>query len=102
MAASLGLIIRRPIYGSASKTAYTGTAGSVTVPGTAGAVMVWCSSAAFVRVSGKGTVATATDLPLPANAPIIIPTDNTTGAPITVSAIQDTAGGSMYCIAMAD
>ena len=40
--------------------------------------------------------------PRNANAPIIIPTDNTTGAPITVSAIQDTAGGNLYCIAMAD
>jgi len=99
MAASLGLVIRRPIYGSASKTAYTGTAGSTTVPASTASVLLWCSSAAYVRV---GATATTGDLPLPANAPIIIPTDNTTGAPITVSAIQDTAGGNLYCIAMAD
>lgn len=99
MAASLGLVIRRPVYGSASKTAYTGTAGSTTVPSYTASVLLWCSTAAYVRV---GAAATTTDLPLPANAPIIIPTDNTTGAPITVSAIQDIAGGNLYCIAMAD
>ena len=99
MAASLGLVIRRPIYGSASKTAYTGTAGSTTVPPYTASVLLWCSTAAYVRV---GATATTTDLPIPANAPIIIPTDNTTGAPITVSAIQDAAGGNLYCIGMAD
>lgn len=99
MAASLGIVIRRPIYGSGSKTAYTGTAGSVTVPASTASVLVWTSSAAFVRV---GATATTADLPLPANAPIIIPTDNTTGAPITVSAVQDTSGGNLYVIGMAD
>ena len=99
MAASLGLVIRRPSYGTATKTAYTGTAGSTTVPGYTASVLLWCSTAAYVRV---GATATTADLPLPANAPIIIPTDNTTGAPITVSAIQDSAGGNLYCIAMAD
>lgn len=99
MAASLGLVIRRPIYGSATKTAYTGTAGSTTVPPYTASVLLWCSTAAYVRVGGTATTA---DLPLPANAPIIIPTDNTTGAPITVSAIQDVANGNLFCIAMAD
>lgn len=99
MAASLGLVIRHPIYGSGSKTAYTGTAGTVTVPGTTASVMIWVSTAAFVRVGGT---ATTSDLPLPANAPIIIPTTSTTGAPITVSAIQDASNGNMYVIAMAE
>ncbi len=99
MAASLGLVIRRPIYGSASKTAYTGTAGSTTVPSYTSSVLLWCSTAAYVRVGGTATTG---DLPLPANAPIIIPTDNTTGAPITVSAIQEVANGNLFCIAMAD
>ena len=99
MAASLGLVIRRPIYGSASKTAYTGTAGSTTVPPYTASVLRWCSTAASGRV---GATATTTDLPIPANAPIIIPTDNTTGAPITVSAIQEVANGNLFCIAMAD
>lgn len=99
MAASLGLVIRRPIYGSASKTAYTTAAGSTTVPSYTASVLIWCSTAAYVRV---GAAAATTDLPLPANAPIIIPTDNTTGAPITVSAIRDSQDGNLYCIAMAD
>jgi len=99
MAASLGLVIRRPIYGSATKTAYTGTAGSTTVPPSTSSVLLWCSTAAYVRV---GATATTADLPIPANAPIIIPTDNTTGAPITVSAIQEVANGNLFCIAMAD
>lgn len=99
MAASLGLVIRRPIYGSATKTAYTGTAGSTTVPPYTASVLLWCSTAAYVRVGGTATTA---DLPIPANAPIIIPTDNTTGAPITVSAIQEVANGNLFCIAMAD
>lgn len=99
MAASLGIVIRRPIYGSGSKVAYTGTAGSVTVPASTASVLVWTSTAAFVRVGGT---ATTSDLPLPANAPIIIPTDNTNGAAITVSAVQDAAGGNLYVVAMAD
>jgi hypothetical protein len=99
MAASLGLVIRRPIYGSATKTAYTGTAGSTTVPPSTSSVLLWCSTAAYVRV---GATATTADLPIPANAPIIIPTDNTTGAPITVSAIQEVANGNLFCIGMAD
>lgn len=96
---SLNSVIRRPIYGTGQKVAYTGTAGSVTVPPYTQSVLIWCSTAAIVRV---GAVATAADLPLPANAPIIIPVGNTDGGPITVSGIQDTTGGSMYVIAMAD
>lgn len=96
---SLNSVIRRPIYGTGQKVAYTGTAGSVTVPPYTQSVRIWCSTAAMVRV---GAVATTADLPLPANAPIIIPVSNTDGGPITVSGIQDTTGGSMYVIAMAD
>lgn len=101
MSASLSSVIRRPIYGTGQKVAYTGTAGSVVLPSYTASVLVWCSTAAFVRV---GAVATATDLPIPANAPIIIPTGGSTdtGAPITVSAIQDATGGTLYVIGMAD
>jgi hypothetical protein len=96
---SLNNVIRRPIYGTGQKVAYTGTAGSVTVPPYTQSVMLWCSTVALVRV---GAVATAADLPIPANAPIIIPIGNTDGGPITVSAVQDSTGGTMYVIAMAD
>ena len=53
----------------------------------------------MVRV---GAVATAADLPLPANTPITIPVGSTNGGPIAVSGIQDATGGNMYVIAMAD
>ena len=100
MAGGYDQVIRDPIYGSATKTAYTGTAGSTTVPHNTQSVLVWVSSVAFVKVGGTATTG---DLPLPANAPIIIPvrSNQTTGSPITVSAIQDSAGGNLYCIAMA-
>ena len=99
MAASLGFVIRRPVYGTGQKVSYTGSAGSVTVPAETASVLVWCTTIAYVNV---GATATTTALPLPANAPIIIPCDVKTGAPVTVSAIQDTTGGTMYCIALAD
>lgn len=96
---SLNSVIRRPIYGTGQKVAYTGTAGSVTVPPYTQSVLIWCSSAALVRV---GAVATAADLPIPANTPITIPVGTTDGGPITVSGIQVQSGGNMYVIAMAD
>lgn len=101
MAGSLSFVIRDPMYGTASKTSYTGTAGSTTVNQQAQSVLLWTSTVAFVAI---GKTATTGDLPLPANAPIIIPIPASaqTGAPITVSAIQDSTGGSLYCIAMAE
>lgn len=101
MAGSLQFVIRDPLYGTGQKVAYTGTAGSVTVPQNTQSVLIWVSSVAMVRI---GATATTADLPLPANAPIIIPITlpQQTGGPITVSAIQDSAGGNMYCIAMAE
>lgn len=99
MSASLTSVIRRPLYGTGQKVAYTGTAGSVTLPPYTASVLVWCSTAAMVRV---GATATTADLPIPANAPIIIPTSNDTGAPVIVSGVQDATGGTMYVIAMAD
>ena len=102
MAGSLDFVIRNPIYGSATKTSYTGTAGSATIPATSQSVLVWCTSVAYVRIGA--TLATTGDLPLPANAPIIIPIPASaqTGAPITVSAVQDSAGGSLYCFGMSE
>ena len=101
MAGSLDFVIRDPMYGTASKTAYTGTAGSVTVNHQAQSVLIWVSTVAYVAI---GKTATTGDLPLPANAPIIMPVPNSaqTGSPITVSAIQDSTDRNMYCIAMAE
>ena len=81
--------------------AYTGTAGSVTGwnAGPQG-VLVWCTTDAYVRV-GEGVTATSADTPLPANTPvpIYVPqpgNGGATGAPWRVSAIQISAGGTLY------
>lgn len=80
---------------AAQTVAYTGTAGSITsFPGTATSFLVWTTTAAYVRVGG---VATTASTPIPANTPIVIKVPpNTTGAPITVSAIQISSGGNLY------
>jgi hypothetical protein len=96
---ALTLALRRPTYGTGKKVAYTGTAGSVIVPPETNTVILWCTTNAYVRV---GATATTTDLPLPAGVIAQIPVDNKTGGPITVSAIQEAAGGDMYCIAAAE
>lgn len=79
---------------------YTGTAGSTTAwpPGPQG-VVVWCDSAAYVVVGDGVTATTANGTPIPANTPIAftIPTNiNDTGATWLVSAIQISAGGTLY------
>jgi hypothetical protein len=96
MAGGNNFVIRDPKFGSGSKTSYTGTAGTTTVDAGCQSVLVWCSSVAFVAI---GRAALTTDVPVPANAPIILPIPITlvTGAPIVVSAIQDSAGGNLYC-----
>jgi hypothetical protein len=101
MAGSMDKVIRDPIYGNGSKTSYTGTAGSATISKDSQSVLVWCSTVAYVRI---GTTATTADLPIPANAPIILPVPLSVqnGQAITVSAIQDTTGGSLYCIGLAE
>lgn len=105
MAGAADFVIRTPIYGSGSKTTYTTVACQATIPSSAQSVLIFTSTVAFVAV-GKVASATAgsTDLPLPANAPIIIPIplNLQTGAPIVVSAIQDSSGGNMFCFAFSD
>lgn len=86
-----------PLDGYPAYTAnYTGTAGSTTAwnPGPEG-VVVWCTSAAYVRV-GEGVTATTADTPIPANTPIPFMVPNGTGAPWRVSAIQISGGGTLY------
>jgi hypothetical protein len=96
--------ILRPLNDAGFATqsvAYTGTAGSVT-GWNAGpqAVLVWCTSDAYIRI-GNGVTATTADTPLPANTPVPIyvpqPGDaGGTGGVWRVSAIQISAGGTMY------
>lgn len=86
-----------PLDGYPAYTAnYTGTAGSTTAwaPGPEG-VVVWCTSAAYVKV-GEGATATTADTPIPANTPIPFMVPNGTGAPWRVSAIQVSGSGTLY------
>ncbi|CAB4200334.1 hypothetical protein UFOVP1355_40 [uncultured Caudovirales phage] len=88
-------------YGAKS-VAYTGTAGTTLEwpPGPQG-VLIWCTSDAFIRV-GQGVTATTADTPIPANTPVPfnVPNPSTgvagTGGPWVVSAVQISAGGTLY------
>lgn len=89
----------RPLNDSGFATqsvAYTGTAGSVTGwnAGPQG-VLVWCTSDAYVLV-GEGVTATTAATPLPAGVPVPIFVPGGTGATWRVSAIQISAGGTLY------
>lgn len=81
---------------AAQSTAYTGTAGSVTGwnAGPQG-VLVWSTSDAYIRV-GEGVTATTADTPLPANTPVPFTVPRGTGGLWRVSAIQISAGGTLY------
>ena len=80
----------------ARTAAYTGTAGSTsTWPAGPQGVVVWCTTAAYVRV-GEGVTATTADTPIPPNTPIPFKVPGGTGAPWRVSAIQVTGGGTVY------
>ena len=89
----------RPLSDSGFATqsvSYTGTAGSVTGwnAGPQG-VLVWSTSDAYIAV-GEGATATTASTPLPAFTPVPIFVPAGTGAPWRVSAIQITAGGTLY------
>jgi hypothetical protein len=89
----------RPLADSnfaAQSVAYTGTAGSVTGWGAGPqGVLVWCTTDAYILV-GEGVTATSSSTPLPANTPVPIFVPSGTGAVWRVSAIQVSAGGTMY------
>lgn len=80
----------------ARTASYTGTAGSTT-PWNAGpqGVVIWSSTDAYVAV-GESVTATTSYTPIPANTPIPFVVPNGTGAPWRVSAIQVSAGGTVY------
>ena len=81
---------------AAQSASYSGTAGSVTGwnAGPQG-VLVWCTSDAYVRV-GNGVTATSADTPLPAGTPVPVFVPQGGGGVWRVSAIQITAGGTLY------
>ena len=81
---------------AAQTTTYTGTAGSTTGwPAGPQGVVVWCTTAAYVVV-GEGVTATTSSTPIPANTPIPFKVPGGTGGVWRVSAIQVSAGGSVY------
>jgi hypothetical protein len=81
----------------AATVAFTGTAGSTSTwnPGPQG-VVVWSTTPCYVVV-GEGVTATTASTPIPAFTPIPFFVPEGTGAPWRVSAIQVSAGGSIYC-----
>ena len=88
-----------PAFGTQS-VAYTGTAGSVTGwPAGPQGVLVWSTSDAYIAV-GDSVTATTAATPLPANTPVPIfvpqPSGGATGGAWRVSAIQISAGGTLY------
>lgn len=80
---------------TARTATYTGTAGTVATwpPGPQG-VMVWCTTDAYVKV-GVGVTATTASTPIPAYTPVLFKVP-ATDEPWRVSAIQISAGGSVY------
>lgn len=96
---ALTLTIRRPIYGSGTKTAYSATAGDTFIPPDANVAIVCCSTDAYVAV---GKTATTADLFLPALVVAVIPLNKKTGGPTTVSAIRDASDGYLYCSGAAE
>jgi len=81
---------------TAQNVAYTGTAGSTTGwPAGPQGVLVWSSSDAYVRV-GEGVTATTADTPLPSGTPVLLTVPQGTGGVWRVSAIQISAGGTVY------
>lgn len=77
--------------------AYTGTAGSTsTWPAGPQGVVIWSTTAAYVIVGEGVTATTSNGTPIPANTPIPFKVPQGSGAPWRVSAIQVSAGGTIY------
>lgn len=80
----------------AQSVAYTGTAGSTSGwPASPQGVLIWSTSDAYVVV-GEGVTATTASTPIPAFTPIPFAVPLGTGALWRVSAIQVSAGGTVY------
>lgn len=81
---------------AAQSVAYTGTAGSTSTfaPGPR-AVLVWCTTDAYVKV-GESVTATTASTPIPSYTPIAFEVPKGSGAAWRVSAVQISAGGTVY------
>ena len=81
---------------AAKSASYTGTAGTTgSWPSGPQGVLVWCTTDAYIRV-GVGATATTADTPVPAYTPIAFRAEQANDAPWAVSAIQVSAGGTLY------
>lgn len=82
-----------PRYDASKNVAYTAAAGTTGAFSPANAVLVWSTTDCYVKI-GESVTATADDLPIPAFTPILIRIN--TQNPFVVSAIQISAGGTIY------
>jgi len=106
VATSLG----KPIFGKGQTISYTGTSGVIAnpLPGSAVKVYVGVTSAAFVTIGNTSSVAAvaSSDLWLPAggSAVIDLQRNSAPGTPqdLWVAAVQDTAGGNLRVMPLAD
>ena len=89
------MFVIAPSNTNAQTQTYTGTAGVTATFRPAKAVLVWTTSDAYVKV-GEGVTATTADLPIPAYTPVMLAVPQGTNAAWRVSAIQISAGGSVY------
>lgn len=82
-------------FGPTTKVAYTSSAGtlSAALSEKCTLALVWCSTDAFIAI-GESPTATANDKPVTAkvDTPIVVPFKGTT----KVSAIQQSANGTLY------
>jgi uncharacterized cupin superfamily protein len=80
----------------AQTVSFTGTAGSTTGwnAGPQG-VVIWATEACYVLI-GENATATTSSTPIPANTPIPFTVPGGTGGLWRVSAIQISAGGTVY------
>lgn len=80
----------------AYSASYTATAGSTaTWPIGPAGVVVWCTTAAYVRV-GEGVTATTSDTPIPANTPIPFVVPGNLTSSWRVSAVRVDSDGTLY------
>ena len=97
-----GFLSISPRKGKGQSVSYTGTAGSLTLPAAgdstnpdmSGGIWVVVSTNAYVATGGT---ATTSDMYLPANIPVVL----AASPGMTISAIQDTANGTLYVMPLA-
>lgn len=88
-----------PVYGSGGTISYTGTAtNSGNLPQGISGVFVTCSTDAWARlapvVGSTAPVAVTSDMFCPAGSTVFLPNEDSTGQPMQVSVVRDSASGS--------